>query len=204
MGDPGYEDWIANLRQGRLYCGDGRSHFLAFSINGRSGGEDDVALAGASTVTVKALIAARLEPTPTPETEAIRNETARWHLERARIGNTRQVAVEVVVNGFAVDRRVIVADGTPRTVNLELKVARSSWVALRIMPSAHTHPIFVRVGGKPIRSSRRSAQWCRACVDKLWAVESPFIRDSERSAAAEAFEHARKTYDQIISECEVA
>src|SRR5262249_30533914 len=72
-----------------------------------------------------------------------------------------------------------------------------------IMASAHTYPIFVRVGGKPIRASRRSAQWCRACVDKLWEVKSPFMRETERAAAAQAFEHARNVYDTIIRECEV-
>ncbi len=62
----------------------------------------------------------------------------------------------------------------------------------------------MQVGGKPIRASRRSAQWCRACVDKLWDVKAPFMRENERAAAAEAFDHARKTYDMILAECEVA
>jgi len=66
------------------------------------------------------------------------------------------------------------------------------------------YPVFVQVAGKPIRASRRSAQWCRASVDKLWQIKSPFMRDSERSAAAEAYEHGRKIYDKIVSECEVA
>jgi hypothetical protein len=60
------------------------------------------------------------------------------------------------------------------------------------------------VGGKPIRASKRSAQWCRACVDKVWEVKSPFMRVTERPAAADAFEHARKTYDTITGECETA
>jgi len=69
---------------------------------------------------------------------------------------------------------------------------------------SHTHPVFIMVGGKLIRASKRSAEWCRACVDKVWEVKSPFMRESERPAAAEAFDHARKTYDRIIDECEVA
>src|SRR5688572_18842394 len=28
VGDPGYESWVEGLKQGHLYCGDGRSHFL--------------------------------------------------------------------------------------------------------------------------------------------------------------------------------
>jgi hypothetical protein len=50
----------------------------------------------------------------------------------------------------------------------------------------------------------RSAQWCRSCVDKLWEVKFPFIREHERAAALEAYDHARKAYDAIIGECEVA
>jgi hypothetical protein len=76
-------------------------------------------------------------------------------------------------------------------------------VALRILPSAHTHPVFVQVAGKPIRASKRSAQWCRACVDKVWEVKSPFMRASERAAAAQAFDHARRRYEAIGAECEV-
>jgi len=32
IGDAGYEAWIRGLKQGRLYCGDGRSHFLEFKV----------------------------------------------------------------------------------------------------------------------------------------------------------------------------
>jgi hypothetical protein len=75
---------------------------------------------------------------------------------------------------------------------------------LRILPSAHTHPVFVTVADKPIRASKRSAQWCRACVDKVWEVKSPFMRESERPEAAQAFDHARSVYEATASECEVA
>jgi hypothetical protein len=98
----------------------------------------------------------------------------------------------------------LLADGKPRSIKFKTAVERSSWIALRILPSSHTHPVFVQVGGKPIRASKRSAEWCRACVDKLWEVKSPFMRESERATAAQAFDHARKTYDTITEECAVA
>jgi hypothetical protein len=97
-----------------------------------------------------------------------------------------------------------IADGTPRPVNFKTNVERSSWIALRILPSGHAHPVYIKVADKPIRASKRSAQWCRQSIDKLWEVKSPHIRESERAAAAEAFNHARKTYDQIANEAEVA
>jgi N-methylcarbamate hydrolase len=207
LDDASYDAWIHGVQQGKLYCGDGRSHFLEFTVNGRARGAADVTLAAPGTTEIRGIIAARLEPEPTAATEAIRTAPIfaipSWHLERARVGNTRNVAVELVVNGVAVDRAIILADGMPRPVRFKTAVTRSCWVALRILPSGYTHPIYVLVGNQPIRASTRSAQWCRSCVDKLWQVKSPFIRASELSAAAQAFDHARKTYDEIAEECEI-
>ena len=199
--DRGYQDWIEAMKRGRLYCGDGRSHFLEFSVNGLSSGEADVVLAAPGKVQVNALVAARLEPAPTDETRAIRSDHQSWHIEHARIGDSREVAVEIVVNGEAVDSVKILADGTPRPIHVTAQVAQSSWVALRIMPSGHTHPIFVSVGGKPVRASGRSARWCRDCVDKLWQVKSPFMRPAEIAAARVAFDHARAAYEEIERQC---
>jgi hypothetical protein len=212
--DTGYNNWINNLKRGRIYCGDGRSHFLEFKVQGRMSGDEDILFETKNTVNVEATVSARLEPEPTSETEAIRLRTEPmrgmfqlpgfgWHLERARIGRSREVSLELMVNGIAVDRMTMLADGTPRPIQFTTAIARSSWVALRILPSGHTYPVFVQVGNKPIRASKRSAQWCRTCVDKLWEVKSPFIRESERPGAAEAFNYARKVYDTIASECQV-
>jgi hypothetical protein len=203
-GDAGYEAWIRGLKEGRLYCGDGRSHFLDFRVQGARSGEGDVALPAAGRVKVEATVAARLEPQATVA-EALRNSPTRvWHLENARIGGTRNVPVELVVNGVPAGSATLLADGKPQTVNFDAAIERSSWVALRIMPSSHTHPVFVSVGGGPVRASRRSAQWCRDCVDKVWDVKAPFMRESERPAATEAFDHARAAYDAIVKECGVA
>ena len=145
LGDSGYEAWIRGLKEGRLYCGDGRTHFLNFSVNGLSSGSGDLELANPANVTVEALVAARLEPEPTVATEAIRKRGAKpgvwgWHLERARIGSTRSVAVELIVNGDSVKKTVIEADGTPRVVRWAVAIERSSWMALRVLPSGHPIP----------------------------------------------------------------
>ncbi len=203
--DSGYDAWVRNLQKGKLYCGDGRSHFLEFKVNSRPSGDDDLTLHRASQVTVEALVAARLEPQLPERKQALKKEDWNsWHLENARIGSAREVSVELLVNGSAVEKARFIADGNPRPIRFKTFVSRSSWIALRILPSSHTHPVFVLVEGKPIRASRRSAKWCRACVDKIWEVKSPFMRESERPAAAEAFDHARATYDKITSECELA
>jgi hypothetical protein len=201
----GYEEWIAGLQRGRLYCGDGRSHFLDFRVQGRRSGES-VALSASGKVSVKALVSARLEPKSERKEDVLRTpggKFQRWHLEDARIGDSREVPVELVVNGLVADQTTILADGMPREISFKATLARSSWVALRILPSSHVYPVFVDIDNKPIRASKRSAEWCQSCVDKLWQVKSRFIRDSERAAAAEAYDHARKTYSTIAGECEV-
>jgi len=73
-----------------------------------------------------------------------------WNLERGRIGNTRTVAVELIVNGEAVDKKMITADGSIQDIVFETEIKKSSWVALRILPSSHTNPVFVLVDKKPI------------------------------------------------------
>jgi hypothetical protein len=73
-------------------------------------------------------------------------------------------------------------------------------VAVRIFPSLHTNPIFVTVGDKPIRASKKSAQWCRDAVDVCWNRKQPQIRPIEQEAAAAAYDLARKYYEQILKE----
>ena len=108
--------------------------------------------------------------------------------------------VELIVNGQAVERKEIIADGEIQELTFEYKPELSSWVALRILPSSHTNPVFVEVDGKPIRASKRSAQWCLKAVDVCWNSKQPLIRVHEKKAAAAAFEAARQAYREILAE----
>jgi hypothetical protein len=110
------------------------------------------------------------------------------------------VPVEVIVNGEPVARKNIVADGVIREVAFDVPLERSSWVALRILPSSHTNPLFITVGDKPIRASRRSAEWCLKSVDQCWSQKSPRISAKEREEAEKAYEHARQVYRRILDE----
>ena len=123
-----------------------------------------------------------------------------WHIERARIGNTREVPVEIVVDGKAVVRKNIVADGQVRDLEFDVPVERSSWIAARILPSSHTNPIFVIVKGKPMRPLRASAEWCLAAVDQCWAQKAPKISARELPDARQAYDHAREVYRKLIAE----
>jgi hypothetical protein len=123
-----------------------------------------------------------------------------WHVERARVDGTRKVPVELVVNGHAVERREIVADGKFNNLTFDYTPKMSSWIAIRIFPSSHTNPIFVEVDGKPIRASKRSAQWCRDAVDTCWNQKVRQTRESEKVAAKAAYDFARQTYVKILEE----
>jgi len=125
-----------------------------------------------------------------------------WDLERARIGNTREVPVELVVNGQAVAKKNLLADGSMQELSFDIPVERSSWIALRILPSSHTNPIFITMGGKPVRASRQSAEWLLKAVDQCWSQKSPRIAEKERAEAAAAYEHARQVYRKILAEIE--
>ena len=111
--------------------------------------------------------------------------------------------LEVIVNGYPVAKKEILADGKLQDVTFDVKVDRSSWVALRILPSSHTNPIFVLVGDKPIRASKRSAEWCLKGVDQCWSQKQRFIKADEIEQAKQDYDHARQTYNKLLAECEL-
>ena len=125
-----------------------------------------------------------------------------WHIERARIGSTREVSVELVLNGKPVAHKNLVADGAVQEIAFDVPVEKSSWLAARILGSSHTNPIFVLVDGKPIRASRQSAQWCLAGVNQCWTQKAPKISKAELPDAQAAYDHAREVYTKLIKECE--
>ena len=83
-----------------------------------------------------------------------------------------------------------------------VKIERSSWVALRVLGSSHTNPIFVLIGDNPIRASRRSAEWCQKSLEQCWISKQRFYGAEIEQAKAD-YEHARQAYRKILSECEV-
>jgi hypothetical protein len=203
-GDGGYSDWIGSLVHGSSYFGDGRSHLFDFQVNGVQRDLKSLELASVGEIEVTANVAARLEPTPTEQTRAIQHASPYakpyWHIERARVGDSRNVAIELIVNGIAVDQMEVLADGAVRPIRFRTRISKSSWIALRVYPSSHTNPIVVGVGDSPVRASRASAEWCRRGVDVCWEQKRQRIRPQELAAAAETYEHARRTYDAILRE----
>ncbi|MCZ6596072.1 MAG: CehA/McbA family metallohydrolase [Planctomycetota bacterium] len=214
-----FEEWLSGLQAGRSYVSDGRSHLLDFAVDGLPVGEIGGAIGGEAaeeagspsrldleepaTVVVTVRAAALLDPQPDPGLrDRPLDHKPYWHVERARIGDTRRVPVELIVNGRVAAVEEIEADGRVVSLRFEAEIERSSWIALRIFPTSHTNPVFVHVGGEPIRASRRSAQWLLDAVDVCWERKVRGIRESERDAARAAYDEARAVYRAILSECE--
>ncbi|HJZ76793.1 MAG TPA: CehA/McbA family metallohydrolase [Vicinamibacterales bacterium] len=198
-----YPAWLDGLRTGRSYVSDGKSHLLDFTVDGVLSGRggSEVKLSAARTVAVRLRVAAYLDPLPS---ESIRSRPLDrppyWDIERARIGTTREVPVELIVNGAVAATRHVPADGQLRDVAFDVAIDTSSWIAARVLPSSHTNPVFAIVGEKPIRASRRSAEWCLAAVNQCWTQKAPAIRPSEQRDARAAYEHAREVYKRLIAE----
>ena len=59
------------------------------------------------------------------------------------------------------------------------------------------------VGGKPIRASRRSVEWCLQSVEQCWSQKEKFIKANELDEARSAYAHARDAYRALLAECTV-
>ncbi len=201
-----FDRWCQGLKEGRSYVGDGHSHIIDFRVNDRGVGEagSELKLVAPGTVKVRARVAALLDAQPSAEAKAIRqsplDQKPYWDIERARIGQTRKVPVELIVNAIPVARAEIVADGSVNEVTFDVPVKKSSWIALRILPSSHTNPVFVLVGVKPIRASKKSAAWCLKSVDQCWSQKERAIRPAEKEEARKAYDLARQAYRKIHEE----
>ena len=206
-----FDIWVKGLRDGRSYVGDGKTHLLDFSVGGVPVGEkvgdgelSQLDLKKSNNVKITASFAGLLPETPNQE---IKNRPLDhqpyWDIERARIDDTQNVPIELIVNGKVAGRQEVKADGNIIPVEFNVEISQSSWVALRIFPSSHTNPVFVIVDEKPIRASRKSAQWCLDAVDVCWNKKVNGIREAERDAARKAYDVARETYQKILDESTV-
>ena len=206
-----FSAWCEGLAKGRSYVSDGFAHAIDFRVNDRAPGFDDVKLAesGMVSITAKVVFAPQ-----TPETVAqgtivpadgqrLVGDTVELHgprTDRLVIGGER--LVEIIVNGQPVASQKVPADGKPHDLKFDVKVARSSWIALRHFPQLHTNPVNVIVANQPIRASRDSARWCDEVIDLLWKNRQKVIPEAERAEALRTFEKARETYRRIALECQ--
>lgn len=204
-----FTDWCQGLANGQSYVSDGFAHSLEFKVNGARPGESQVTLSEGGKVKVLGQVC--FSPhTPVGVAYGTQHptigrrmsgDTVNLHAPRSSElvkGGNR--LVEVVANGQVVASKMVPADGNIHTVEFEIDVHRSSWIALRQFPQLHTNPVDVLIEGKPIRASRASAKWCLESVHQLWAVRHQMIAERERPAAREAYDRAIKKFEQILSE----
>jgi hypothetical protein len=182
-----FKGWAEGLARGRSYVSDGYAHALEFTVAGKAPG-DAVELAKPGPVVVKAKVAFAAE---TPLGTSVGAQLP--------AGNTR--LVEVVVNGQAAASKEVPADDREHDLTFQIKVDRSSWVALRHFPQVHTNPVNVIVEGQPIRASRNSALWCIGTIEQLWRVRNGVIAAPERDEAQRTFQAAIQRYRKIAAEC---
>ncbi len=200
-----YSGWLDALESGRSYVSDGKTHLMDFRVNGTEVGTNgsEVKLASPGTVKITMKAAAYLPVIPDEKIRKLPyDEKPYWDIERARIGESREAPVEIVVNGKVVARQNLLADGKVHDLSFQAPVTRSSWVAARILPAAHTNPVFVLVGDKPVRASRRSAEWCLNAVNQCWTQKAPRMSASDRAEARKAYDHARDVYRRLAAECD--
>ncbi|CAN5446880.1 hypothetical protein BH23BAC1_BH23BAC1_06550 [soil metagenome] len=202
-----FSNYMEALKTGNSYVSDGFSHLIEFRINEITLGEEESELKVSENtplnISVKAAAFLTEEQDEVGNIIASRNlyQSPYWHIERARISTSRKIPVELIVNGIPVEKQEIIADGNWNDLNFNYQLKKSSWVAIRVYPSAHTNPIFVLVDGKPI-SEKASSEWCREAVDQCWEMKKEIMRETELDAARKAYDQAREVYDRIINAAE--
>ncbi|MEW6303441.1 MAG: CehA/McbA family metallohydrolase [Verrucomicrobiota bacterium] len=203
-----YAAWCAGLAQGRSYVSDGYAHALEFTVNGKAPG-DTVESAKPAKLQVRAKVAfASQTPLevayggamPAGGLRLVGDTVVLHPTTGPGVFDGNKRLVELVINGRVAGRREVPADDQVHDVTFEVGIPHSSWVALRHFPQLHTNPVNVLVDGKPIRASRRSAQWCIDSIDQLWRVRNKNIAANERAEAEKAYEWAKEFYRKVAAE----
>ena len=205
-----FAQWCQQLAKGRSYVSDGYGHAMDFKVNGaRAGGAVNLERPGKATVSAKVAFSsetpleAAYGAVPYAAQRVVGDTVVMYAPAPAPgMGGYRKATriVELIVNGEVVDERRVPADDKIHKIEFEAQIDRSSWVALREFPQMHTNPVNVLVAGRPIRASRRSAQWCIDSIEHLWATRGKRIADDERVAASMAYDKALKIYRRVAEE----
>lgn len=202
-----YGAYINAIKTGRSYVSEGGSHIINFSVNGIEPGKQnsELKLKNISDVKINAKVAAFLPEQQDENGSMIvqrpLDRQPYWHIERARIGKTQKVRVELIVNGEAVDTSEITANGNWQDIQFNYTMKRSGWMALRVYPSSHTNPVFVIINNEPVHV-RKSAEWCERAVRQCWLMKKNNIMPQERAAAEATYNEAASVYKRMMDEAE--
>ncbi len=169
-----YRSWLRALKAGRTFVTNGP--LLRFALNGREAGDTLGFPAGVHQLTARVTLRSNLP------------------VER----------LEIVANGVVVTRIPLAGDSTSAEATIPLPITRSGWFTLRAWssrshpgvldqyPFATTSPIYVTVGGQPIRSpddARYFVRWierleANAAAHQGWNSEAEKREVLERLAGA--------------------
>ena len=172
------EGWFEGMRAGNSFVSSGP--LLDVTVDGRIAGEDlEMASGGEVTVAIRA-----------------------WGVVPMR-------TAVIVMNGEVVEEIPFEGDRLSLDVERTVSVERSGWVHVRVQgdpedrapldtsyPLALTNPVWITVGGAPIRS-RSGADYALRWIDKLQAMaeEWPGWRsDAEKAHVYAQFDEARAIY----------
>ena len=170
--------WLAALKAGRSVATNGPLVYLR--VNDKGPGSD-IALAGPGKLTLEGYL---------------RSNTPVDHLEVLSNGR--------VVRNIALDEGGMGAD-----FSLELPIENSGWILLRAWnssataevmdryPYGTTNPVFVTVGGKPVRSAS-DADYFIAWIDRVLEAAQAhpdYNNDTERDATVIAIKQARQEFE---------
>lgn len=173
-----YARWLDGFREGRSYASNGPA--LTLDVNGKAPGEEiRLPAAGDLAVDVRAVVA-----TQTP-------------LDR----------VDVVVNGRVVHSEA--ASGKP-AIEFQTKVPLigSAWIALRAlgprhrlilndtMAFAHTSPVYVSIGGRPVRVAddiRFYREWVEQLIERT-EIRGRFATPERKKEVVSLFQKALAWY----------
>jgi hypothetical protein len=112
----------------------------------------------------------------------------------------REIEVELIANGYPLEVQKLKADGQLRTLTYAApKLQQSSWLAVRIFPSAHTNPIWVKLNDQPVRVAA-SIEWCLAALEQCWREKERTYAPAEMFEARAAYQHARQVYRRMLNE----
>ncbi|MCB0689385.1 MAG: CehA/McbA family metallohydrolase, partial [Saprospiraceae bacterium] len=191
-----FSEYMQALVQGRSYVSEGHAHLIDFQVDQLKLGENGSLLKlnkpGKVDISINAAAFLETEQDEAGKIIASLNpyQSPYWHIERSRVGKSREVIVELLENGVPVAEKSILANGDWNKLTFSHQLEKSAWLAARIKYAAHTNPVFVEVDAKPIRV-RKSIEWCRAAVDQCWEQKNSRFRPEEIDAAKAGYEHAR-------------
>lgn len=178
-----YENWIASFKAGRTFVTNGP--LLNFTFNGADPGA-----------------VFSVGPRPMPMTVAGMIDTI-----------VPISAVEIVVNGEVVRTTAVDAGTRSLSVNEEIEIDRSAWVAVRTIAEghrwvtndrdvfAHTSPVYVEMAGRPMDSAE-AARYYIEQIDLLIAkmeATGVFADHEQRDQIVKRFREGQKVYENMLS-----